>query len=65
MKAQTPARPTFNPATFLQEKLRLAAEMSHARTDEEREAIRAEYKALAEEYRQWHLRTYGWAYAAY
>ena len=56
---------TNTPAEFLQEKFRLAAKMSHARTDEEREAIRSEYREKAEAYRAWHLQTYGWAYGSY
>ena len=64
MKTQdTPAG--IGPAEFLEQKMKLGAQLSHARTDEEREAIKAELKTLSNRYRTWHLKTYGWAYAAY
>ena len=62
---QATAQPVITPDVFIREKFRLGAKMSHARTDEEREAIRAEYKTLAEGYKVWHMQTYGWAYGSY
>lgn len=56
---------TMNPHTFITEKFRLMAALTKAESESEKQQLRSEYRELAEAYKQWHLKEYGWAYGQY
>ena len=55
----------MNPHTFITEKFRLMAALTKAESESEKQQLRSEYRELAEAYKQWHLKEYGWAYGQY